>query len=114
MNTLRIVLGTILVLVGVGFTALVVFGRGFRSGFGASDVHPLVVLLPYAGMALLLAGLIFAGHRPLLHVAAIAAVGLVGYCVWQIVSESATILWFGLIFLALWFVFYAHAAWGRT
>lgn len=111
MNTLRWILGAVLVLVGGGFVVLSVIGGGFRKSFGASPVGPLVTLLPLLGMALLLAGLVWPSARLLLHAGAGAAVVLTGLCVWQIVAESATILIAAILYLALWLVFYWQAAW---
>jgi hypothetical protein len=109
MNTLRWALGIVLVLLGTGVTVLFVFADGFRRSFGASENNPLVLILPLASGALLLAALIFPGNRMLLHVAAVAAFVLAAGCVWQIIAEAATVLWFALGFLALWYVFYAMA-----
>jgi hypothetical protein len=82
---------------------------GFRKSFGASPPSPLIVIGPLAALTVLLATLIAPTHRTLLHIGAAAALMLVGFSIWQIISESATVLWFGLIFLGLWFVFYGHS-----
>jgi len=109
MLTLRWILGSILVLLGGGFTILVIVSNGFRRSFGASPVHALFVALPLIAMVLLLAALIAPTQRMLLHVAAGAAVILVGFAIWQLIAESATVMWWGLLYLATWFVFYAQA-----
>lgn len=110
MNTLRWVLCGIIVLLGGGFVVLSMVAGAFRKSFGASDVNPLITILPLVGMALLLGSLIFTTHKPLLHLAAIAAVGLGGFCGWQMVKEAATVMWFPLLYLAVWFFYYWHAA----
>jgi len=114
MNTLRWILGAIIVLLGGGFIILSMVAGSFRKSFGASELNPLVTILPLAGMALLLTSLIFTANKPLLHLAAIAAVGLVGFCVWQMVKEAATVMWFPLLYLAGWFLYYWLAAWRIT
>jgi hypothetical protein len=112
MNTLRWILGTVSVLCGGGLLALFVVSNGFRRSFGASETNPLLVILPLAAMVVLFAGLVVPSNKVLLHVGAVAAVALVAFCIWQMVTESATVLWFALMYLALWFVFYASKAWG--
>lgn len=111
MNALRWSLGIIAVLFGGGFVLLAVAGNAFRKSFGASEHGPLFIGLPVFGLALLLAAILFPSSKPLLHIAAGAAVGLVGFCLWQIFSESAVPLWFAIAYLAAWFVYYWHAAW---
>jgi hypothetical protein len=112
MNTLRWTLGVISVLFGSGFVALFVVSNGFRRSFGASENNPLLVILPLAAVGFLFAALVWPMNKPLLHAGAVAAVALVAFCIWQIISEAATVLWFALIYLALWFVFYGAKAWG--
>lgn len=111
MNTLRWILGTIAVVVGGGFVILVVLGNAFRKSFGASEHGPLFIGIPVLGIALLLAAILFPSYKPLLHVAAVAALGLVGFCLWQIFSEGGTPLWFAVAYLALWFIYYGLAVW---
>ena len=111
MNTQRWILGTIAVLFGGGFVLLVVLGNAFRKSFGASEHGPLFIGLPVLGLVLLLAAILFPSSKPLLHLAAVAALGLVGFCFWQIVCESNVPLWFAVAYLAAWFVYYWHAAW---
>lgn len=106
MNILRWILGVISVLFGGGFFALFVASNGFRRSFGASENNPLVAILPLVAVAFLFAALIWAQNKMLLHLGAAMAVALVVFCVWQIVTEAATVLWFALLYLALWFVFY--------
>lgn len=114
MNTLRWILGTIAVFFGGGFALLVVLGNAFRKSFGASEHGPLFIGLPVLGLALLLAAILFPASKPLLHIAAVAALGLIGFCLWQIFSESAVPLWFAIAYLAAWFIYYWHAAWRIT
>jgi len=111
MNTLRWTLGTIVVLFGGGFVFLVVLGKAFRKSFGASEHGPLFIGLPVLGITLLLTAVLFPSSKPLLHFAAVAALGLVGFCLWQIFSEGGTPLWFVVAYLVAWFVYYWHAAW---
>lgn len=111
MNTLRWILGSIAVLFGGGFVLLVLLGNAFRRSFGASEHGPLFILLPALSMALLFAAILFPGNKPLLHLAAIAAVGLVGFCLWQIHAAGETPLWFAVAYLAAWFGYYWIAAW---
>lgn len=110
MITLRWILGGLIVLLGGGFIVLSVIAGGFRKSFGASEVNPLITILPLVAIGLLLASLIFVANKPLLHIAAAAAIGLVGFCIWSMIKESATMMWFPLIYLAAWFWFYWHAA----
>ena len=111
MNTLRWVLGTIAVVGGGGFVILVVLGNTFRKSFGASEHGPSFIGIPVLGIALLLAAILFPSYKPLLHVGAVAALGLVGFCLWQIFSEGGAPLWFAVVYLALWWVYYWLAAW---
>ncbi len=111
MNALRWILGTVGLLFGGGFFILAIIGNSFRKSFGASDNHPLLITLPLLGIALLLAAILLPANKPLLHAAAVAAIGLVGFCFWQIIRESAVPLWFVIAYLAAWFVYYWHAAW---
>lgn len=111
MNTLRWILGTVGLLFGGGFVLLAVLGNAFRKSFGASDPNPLLIALPILGIGLLLASILFPSSKPLLHIAAVAAIGLVGFCFWQIIRESAVPLWFAIAYLAVWFVYYLLAAW---
>jgi hypothetical protein len=109
MIALRAVLGTLLLCGGGGFAILAMVAGDFRKSFGASPVSPLIAVAPLVAMAVLLAALIMPAHRPLLHAGAIAAIVLVGFALWQLLSESATVMWFALLYLTAWFCFYAHA-----
>ncbi|MBX3747448.1 MAG: hypothetical protein KF833_19235 [Verrucomicrobiae bacterium] len=111
MILLRWVLGLIAAGLGGGFLFLIVLSNAFRKSFGASTHGLLFAGLPVVALGLLLGAVVLPGNRMLLHVAALAAVGLVSFCIWQIVTESAVVLWFALAYLAVWFVFYWHAAW---
>jgi|GEM_PF-5978715 len=112
MTTLRWILGITATALGLGFIALSIVGGGFRKSFGASDTHPFLVLLPPLALGLLVASLVAPAQKPLLHLAALVAVGMAAFCLWQIVTMSATVLWFALLYLGFWFAYYAHAAWG--
>lgn len=111
MNTLRWILGSIAVLFGGGFVVLVALGNAFRKSFGASEHGPLFTLLPVLGVAVLLATLVFPACKPLLHVAALAALGLIGFCLWQILGEGGAPLWFAVAYFVAWLVYYWLAAW---
>jgi hypothetical protein len=111
MNTLRWILGLTLVLVGGGYLALLVFSNGFRRSFGASENNQFLAILPLVALGVLLAAVVWPANRMLLHVGALTAAGFVGLCVWQMISESATILWLGILYLVLWLVFYWWTAW---
>lgn len=111
MTALRWILGTIAVGLGGGFVFLVILSNAFRRTLGASPNGPLFLILPLVALGLLLAALLFPAWKPLLHVAAVAAAGLVGFCIWQIIAESAMVLWLALLYLGAWFVFYWLAAW---
>lgn len=111
MQALRWTLCCITALFGGGFLTLVMFANGFRKSFGASANGLLVTVLPVVALACMFAALLWPGNRPLLHIGAAAAAGLLGVCVWQMITESATILWLVIIYLAAWFVFYNWAGW---
>jgi len=111
MNTLSWILGTIAVVFAGGFVILVLLGNAFRKSFGASEHGPLFIGLPVVGIVLLFAAILFPASKPLLHLAAIAALGLVGFCVWQIFAQGETPLWFAMIYLTAWFSYYWLAAW---
>lgn len=106
MPGLRWFLGLILVVVGGGFAALSVIGSGFRKSFGASPASTLVTVVPVIAILLLLAGLISPANRILLHAGAIAAIVMIGVCVWFIFSESAPSLWLAVCCLIGWLYFY--------
>ncbi|MEP6764895.1 MAG: hypothetical protein ABJB66_11315 [Gemmatimonadaceae bacterium] len=114
MTALRWTLGIIITVLAGGFVMLSVVAGGFRKSFGASDTNPLVTMLPLLAAAVLLAGLIVPSHKPLLHAGAVAAVGLISFCVWQMIAESATVTWLGIAYLIAWLVFYYRAAWQAT
>jgi hypothetical protein len=114
MNTLRWILGSIAVVIGGGFVFLVLLGNAFRKSFGASEHGPLFIGLPVVGIALLLAAILFPSSKPLLHIAAVAALGLIAFCVWQIFSQGEVPLWFAVAYLAAWLVYYWLAAWRIT
>ena len=111
MIALRWILGIAAAVVGGGFIALSILGGGFRKSFGASETHPLGIWLPLLAFAPMVASLVAPTQKPLLHLAAVSALAIAAYCVWQIVSESANVLWVALLYLGLWFVYYLHAAW---
>lgn len=114
MSLLRWTLGLIGLVFGVGFVTLAVLGSAFRKSFGASGHSALFIGLPTLGVALLLAAILFPTHKPLLHIAALTALGLAALCLWQIVGEGATPLWFAIGYLGVWFVYYWLAAWRGT
>lgn len=111
MNTLRWILGSIAVLFGGGFLSLVPLGNAFRKSFGASEHGPLFLGLPVVGILLLFAAVLFPANKLLLHIAAVAALGLIGFCLWQIFADGGTPLWFAVAYLVAWFSYYWLAAW---
>lgn len=111
MTALRWILGVFAAVFAGGFVFLVFIANGFRRSFGASENGPLFIALPVLGLALLLAAILFPSSKPLLHCAAVAALGLVGFCLWQIFKEGEAPLWFAVVYLAAWFVYYWLAAW---
>jgi hypothetical protein len=50
--------------------------------------------------------LIAPSNRLLLNVAAVSAVGLIGLCIWQLIADSATVMWWAIAYLLLWLYFY--------
>ena len=111
MLALRWVLGITLGLLAGSFLTLFLLGNVFRRSFGASDINPVLALVPLLAGGVLFASLVFPGMRPLLHLAALAAIGLTGFCLWQLLAESAPVMVFGLIYLAAWFLYYWMVAW---
>ena len=110
MMLFRWILGTILVLLGGGYTILLIVAAGFRSSFGASDNNPLVEIFPLVAAVVLLAGLIFPTRKKLLHSGAIGAVGLVAFCIYMFLTEAAVVLWYLVLYLAAWLFFYWRSA----
>jgi hypothetical protein len=110
MSFLRWSLLAATVVVGLGFVALAVLGGGFRRSFGASDTHPLVVLLPSLALVLFLTSLLFPGQRPLLHTVAVLDLGLAAASLW-LLRETAFGGCLGLGYAGLWFAYYWLAAW---
>jgi len=113
MNALRWILASAATLVMIWFIALLVQADSFRRSFGASKNGPLVALLPMTAMLVFLAGLIFPGQRVLLHIAAATALALVGCAVW-VLRESTFLGITGLLYSALYLVWYWQVAWART
>jgi hypothetical protein len=111
MTTMRWILGGILVFFAGGLVVLSMVAGGFRKSFGASAINPLIVALPLIAFAVLFAGVLFPASRSILHAGAVAAVGLIGLCVWQIIADSAVVLFFGIAYLILWLIYYWIAAW---
>jgi hypothetical protein len=111
MNALRWILGSITVLFGSGFVFLMIVGNAFRKSFGASETSPLVIFLPLIGFALLFGAILFPGSKALLHTAAVAALGLAGFCLWIIFKESDPSMWFAMAYLVAWFNYHWLAAW---
>ncbi|MFO1488964.1 MAG: hypothetical protein U1F65_10850 [Verrucomicrobiota bacterium] len=111
MNALRWILGSITVLFGGGFVFLMIVGNGFRRSFGASETSPLVVVLPLIGFLMLFAAILFPGSKPLLHTAAVAALSLIGFCLWIIFKEGDVPMWFAVAYLIAWLIYYWLAAW---
>lgn len=114
MNTLRWILGLIILLLSGGYLALLMFSNELRKSFGASENNLFLAMLPLVAVGVLFAALVWPASRILLHLGALAATGLIGVCVWQMISESATILCFVILYLVLWLVFYWWAAWGTA
>jgi hypothetical protein len=106
MLALRWILGGVVVFVGAGFLILCVVASGFRKSFGASELAPLLIGLPLIAMAILLAGVLFPHVRPILHAAAISAVGLIGFCIWLVFTDFSIVQLFGIAYLVAWLVFY--------
>lgn len=109
MIALRWVLGLILAVLTGGFIVLTIVASGFRKSFGASEINPLIQLLPIVAMLVLLVGLIAPANRTLMHVGAVCAIALIGFCVWLVVTDYSSVLWFALIYLAVWLHFYWRA-----
>ncbi len=111
MNTLRWILGSITVLFGGGFVFLMIVGNGFRRSFGASETSPLVIVLPLLGFLLLFGAILSPSSKLLLHAAAMATIGLVGFCLGIIFKESDPTMWLAVGYLIAWFAYYWLAAW---
>lgn len=112
MIALRWTLGLILAGLGGGFIVLSIVASGFRKSFGASPVNPLITILPVVAMIVLLAGLVWPANRALMHTGAIAALALIAFCVYLMISGSAVVVWFGVFYLAAWLWFYWKTARG--
>lgn len=106
MMALRWLLGIATVGVLAGLVVLAVVARGFRRSFGASPTNVLLVVLPVAALVLLLAGVLWPEQRVLLHVGAVAAIGLIALCF----AEMSTIATVGIAYCALWLVYYGLVA----
>jgi hypothetical protein len=111
MNALRWTLGLTTAFLGGGYPFLFLVSNGFRRSFGASANNPLLAILPSTAMMLLLGSIMFPGQKILLHITAVVAVALVGFCIWTLIKEAATtVMWFALFYVAAWFTFYWLAA----
>jgi hypothetical protein len=109
MLVLRWGLGVVLAATASAYLALIMVAGDFRQSFGASAVNPLITVLPLVGMGLLLVPLVVPSYRRLLHTGAICAVALLGACVWFLIDEAATELWFAIFLLLGWLWFYARS-----
>lgn len=109
MNALRWMLGIIAAVFGGGFVVLVVLANAFRSSFGATEHGPWFIGPPVVASGLLLAAILYPSSKPLLHSAALAALGLASVCLWLILAQGETSLWFALVYLATWFLYYGLA-----
>lgn len=110
---LRWPLFIILALGVAGFLLLLSLAGGFRRSFGASDIHPLVAVLPPVAAGILLAALLLPGQAWLLHSAALTALLVAALCIRTLLIESPTTFWIVFAFLAGWSWYYAEAAWWR-
>ena len=99
-------MGLVLGGLGTGFFILTMVANGFRKSFGSSELNPVWRILPIAAMLVLLAGLIVPANRILLHIGAVCAVAIIGYCIWVMVYESGEVVWLALIYMLLWLYFY--------
>jgi hypothetical protein len=111
MNALRWTLGLTTAFLGGGYLFLFLVSNGFRRSFGASENNPLLAILPLTAMMLLFSSVMFSAQKILLHITAVATVALGGFCIWTLIKEAATVMWFALFYLAAWFTFYWLAAW---
>lgn len=106
LTVLRWTLGLLLGALGAGFLVLITVANGFRKSFGSTAINPVLVALPFVAAAVLLAALIAPTNRLLLNVAAVTAVGLIGLCIWQLIADSATVMFWAIAYLLLWLYFY--------
>lgn len=111
MNTLRWILGTLGFVLGGGILLLSVQASALCKMFGTSGNGPLFLGALTVGWGLLLAAIFLPSSKPLLHLAAVAAVGLVGLCLREIFKNGDAPLWFAVAYFVAWFVFYWLAAW---
>lgn len=78
------------------------------------SVKSLTHNLPLLAVLLLL-GALFAPHnRPLLHCAAIAALGLAGYAISRMARQSTALMLFAVVYVGAWMFYYWHSAWSGT
>lgn len=105
---LRWVLGSITALLIAGWLGIVILAENFRRSFGASGVGTLKAALPSSVAFLLLCSLINPASRTLLHLTAVVAGGLVLGCLW-LMRQAPVVASSGLVYLALWFLFYREA-----
>ena len=114
MTALRWFLGITLSLLLGGYLFLFMVSNSFRRSFGASANNPLLAILPIAFGLLLLAGIIWPANRILMHIAAGAAVGWLGFCIYEMIKEGAPSILLGILYGILWLVFYWLATWRGT
>ena len=106
---LRWILGIALIVLGGFFVVSAIVSNGFRRLLHEPELPVLQVALPLLALAVVLAALVMPRHRTLLHAAALAALGLVGFCIWLLVAELAIDVLWALPCLAGWFWFYRRA-----
>lgn len=100
---MRVILGAVAGLVGVGWLALALLGDSFRRSFGASGTGARVVMLPPLAALLLLLPLLLPGQRGLLYLGAVTAGLLALWGAWTL-RESIAVGLATLGYAAAWLV----------
>jgi hypothetical protein len=110
MAALRWTLIVVTALTGVGWVLLALWADSFRRSFGASPADALVVVLPIAFLALILAALLLPDVKWLQHVTAAAAAAVAVGCI-LIMGETVFVGSVGLVYIGLWFLHYWQRTW---
>ncbi len=82
-----------------------------RKMFRLPNAQSFACNLPMLAVVLLLGALCAPHNRPLLHCAAVAALGFVGYAVSRMSRQPIGFTVFAVVYVAAWMCFYWQSAW---
>jgi len=112
MTGLRWLIGIVTSLVALGAVILTFMGGGFRRSFGASDNSAVIVAVVVLFAGVVVASVVWPDRRPLMHVGAVAMLGLCVACVF-VARQTVFVATVGVFYAAMWFILYYRTIWQR-